>query len=401
MFDDLGRGRTAWTAVGGLLALAVVFVLYSFVGTFVFAVFIYYATRPIYRRLRRRVRPASLAALLSLVLLVLPALALVSYAGLVATAQLDRLVGADARANLAAALDLDLGVVPDVRSPDALLSIDPRRYLSPEQALGLVGRVGGAVDVVAEVGIFLVHAFVMVAVAFYLLRDDTRIARWVTSRFGDDHGLLRAYLTAVDRDLSSIFFGNILNAVLTGTIGVIVYSTLDAVAPAGLGVPAPALVGALAGVASLIPIVGMKLVYVPVALYLAGLSAVDGFAGVWFVALFAGVSLVVVDTIPDLVLRPYVSGRNLHVGTVMIAYTLGPLLFGWYGLFLLPMVLVFVVHFARVVLPELAAAESIRPFALDPGATPAVERPDPEAEPVGEAAASRDRRASDGAGADE
>jgi predicted PurR-regulated permease PerM len=376
VFSDVDRGRAGLAALGALLAAAVAFVLYSFVGTFVFAVFIYYATRPIYRRLRRRVRPASLAALTALVVLVLPALALVTYAALVVVGQLNRLANG-VRSDLAAALGVDLDTLPSVRSPETLLDVDPRAYLSTEQLVGLARQAGGAVDVVAEVGVFLVHVFVMVAVAFYLLRDDARIARWTTTRFGDDRGVLAAYLAAVDRDLNSIFFGNILNAVLTGTIGVIVYSGLDAVAPPGLGVPAPALVGALAGVASLIPVVGMKLVYVPVALYLLGVSALSGFDGVWFVAVFAGVSLVVVDTIPDLVLRPYVSGRSLHVGAVMVAYTLGPLLFGWYGIFLLPMVLVFVVHFARIVLPELVDGQPIRPYAVDPGVVSDPEPPAP------------------------
>jgi len=372
VLDDLDRGRTGWALLGVALAAALVFVLHSFVGTFVFAVFIYYATRPIYRRLRRRVRPASLAAATALVLLVLPALALVVYASLVVVAQATRFTDGS-RAEVAAALGVDAATLPDVRSPAALLGVDPRQYLSVEQLLGLAQQAAGAVGLLADLGVFLVHVFVMVAVAFYLLRDDARIARWTTARFGDDRGVLRAYGRAVDRDLNSIFFGNILNAVLTGTIAVIVYTGLDAAAPAGLGVPAPALVGALAGVASLIPVVGMKLVYVPVALYLAGVSAVDGFAGAWFVAAFAALSFVVVDTIPDLVLRPYVSGRNLHVGAVMVAYTLGPLLFGWYGLFLLPMLLVFVVHFARVVLPELVGSEPIRPYAVDPGTSPTAE----------------------------
>jgi predicted PurR-regulated permease PerM len=367
VFSDVDRGQVAWGAFGVALAAAVGFVLYSFVGTFVFAAFIYYATRPIYRRLKRRIRPPSLAAATALVVLVLPALALVTYAVLVVVAQLNRLANG-MRSDVAAALGVDLAALPSVRSPAALLEIDPRAYLSLEQIVGLAGQVGGAVDVLAEVGVFLIHVFVMIAVAFYLLRDDARIARWVKSRFGDEGGVLHAYLAAVDRDMDRIFFGNILNAVLTGTIGVIVYSALDAVAPAGLGVPVPALVGALAGVASLIPVVGMKLVYVPVALYLAAVSAVAGFTGAWFVVVFAGVSLVVVDTIPDLVLRPYVSGRNLHVGAVMVAYTLGPLLFGWYGIFLLPILLVLVVHFARVVLPELVAGTPLRPYAVDPGA---------------------------------
>jgi predicted PurR-regulated permease PerM len=81
---------------------------------------------------------------------------------------------------------------------------------------------------------------------------------------------------------------------------------------------------------------------------------------------FAALSFVVVDTIPDLILRPYVSGRNLHVGLVMFAYIFGPLLFGWYGIFLGPMLLVFVVHFTRLVLPELISGTEIRPFSVDP-----------------------------------
>jgi predicted PurR-regulated permease PerM len=367
VFDDVDRGRVGWGALGLALAAAVGFVLYSFVGTFVFALFIYYATRPIYRRLKRRVRPPSLAAATALVALVLPALGVVTYASLVVLDQVNRFVEG-AREDLATALGVDAGTLPDVQSPETLLQVDPRAYLSAEQLVALARQVAGAVDVLAVVGVFLVHVFVMVAVAFYLLRDGGRIARWTTTRFGDDRGVLHRYLRAVDRDLDSIFFGNILNAVLTGTIGVIVYSALDVFAPTGLGVPTPALVGALAGVASLIPVVGMKLVYVPVALYLLVVSAADGFGGAWFVAAFAGVSLVVVDTIPDLVIRPYVSGRNLHVGAVMVAYTLGPLLFGWYGIFLLPVLLVLVVHFVRIVLPELVGGEPIRPYAVDPGA---------------------------------
>jgi predicted PurR-regulated permease PerM len=142
---------------------------------------------------------------------------------------------------------------------------------------------------------------------------------------------------------------------------------LNVWAPAGGRIPAAALVGLLAGVASLIPVVGMKLVYVPVGLYMAGRALLGGdTAALYFAGVFAVTALVVVDTIPDLILRPYVSGRSLHVGTVMLAYTLGPLLFGWYGIFLMPMLLVFVVQFVRVVVPELADRSTFRPAGVDP-----------------------------------
>ncbi|MFB6159733.1 MAG: AI-2E family transporter [Haloferacaceae archaeon] len=365
---EVDRGRAGWWAFGALLAATVVFVAHAFVGTLVFGVFVYYATRPIYRRLRRVVRPNALAAGVALVVLVFPALLLVSYAGLVVVGEINRYTR---NGEVAAALGLDPAVLPDVRSPDALLRTEWSRYLTPEQAVSLLDQAGSAVGILAEVGVFLVHVFVIFAFAFYLLRDDHRLARWGRTRFADDRGVLTAYVRAVDRDFNKIFFGNILNAAITGTIGVIAYSTLNAFAPPEIRVPAAALVGLLAGVASLIPVVGMKLVYVPVALYLAVRSALAGFSGptAGFVLAFVGVSFVVVDTIPDLVLRPYVSGRSLHVGSVMIAYTLGPLLFGWYGIFLLPMVLVLLVHFARVVLPELLDGRPIQPFAVDPGTT--------------------------------
>jgi predicted PurR-regulated permease PerM len=208
----------------------------------------------------------------------------------------------------------------------------------------------------------------MIALAFYLLRDDRQLADWVVSTADDERGVVAAFGTAVDRDLNAIFFGNILNAVLTGTIGVIAYTLLNVFAPASqVAVPAAGLVGLLAGVASIIPVVGMKLVYVPVALYMAAVTLLVDPQLLWFVVAFAAISFVVVDTIPDLVLRPYVSGRSLHVGSVMIAYTFGPLLFGWYGIFLMPMLLVLVFHFGRIVLPELIGGYDITPGAVDPG----------------------------------
>ena len=75
--------------------------------------------------------------------------------------------------------------------------------------------------------------------------------------------------------------------------------------------------------------------YVPVVVYLATMAWMEG-RGWAFVGLFAGVSFVVVDVIPDLVVRPYVSGGGLHTGSLMFAYTLGPLCLAGTGSWLLP-----------------------------------------------------------------
>ncbi|AHZ23891.1 AI-2E family transporter [Haloferax mediterranei ATCC 33500] len=358
-----------WWALALVLAGAFTFVVYSFIGTFVFGLFIYYATRPIYRRIRRRIRPPSLAAAVALFALALPALGLVTYAATIALREFlkyaDRLSTNNGVIDLEA-YGIDPKLLEGIASPQALLEYDFGSLLTPDAISSLFDSLSVAANTFAFLGVGAIHLFVMIAFAFYLLRDDHRLSRWGRSMFSDDHGILEAYVRAVDRDFNNIFFGNILNAVLTGTIGVIAYSLLNVLAPTGVEIPAPALVGLLAGVASLIPVVGMKLVYVPVTGYMGLEATLANPPGLWFVLLFAAVSFVIVDTIPDLVLRPYVSGRSLHVGAVMIAYTFGPLLFGWYGIFLLPMVLVLLVNFVRLVLPELLAGKPIRPYMVDP-----------------------------------
>jgi len=357
------RQHPIWMLVGIALLGAVAYVVSSFIGTLVFGLFLYYSTRPVYNRIEGRVGNPSVAAGISIFALALPALALVTYALLIVFRQLNELTRTTA-------LDptdfgLDPAVFNRITDPAVLLSTDIREFLSAELVGSVLGSLTSAVETLSVFAIAIINLFAMVALAFYLLRDDHRISAWLLDAFGDKGTLFRRYLVAVDRDLKDIFFGNILNAMFAGTIAVITYSVLNVIAPPALPIPAAALVGLLAGVASLIPVVGMKLIYVPVGLYMTIQSITTaGTETLWFVVLFFLLSLVVVDSIPDLVLRPYVSGRNVHVGALMLAYTLGPLLFGWYGLFLMPVLLVLVVQFARIVLPDLLADEPSTPMEL-------------------------------------
>ena len=380
------RRHPVWVLVGIALLGAVAYVVRAFIGTLVFGLFLYYATRPVYDRIEGRVGEPSIAAGISIFALALPALTLVSYALLIVFRQFNDLT--ETTALDPADFGLDPAVFDQLADPAALASTDLTQFMSAELVGSVVDSLTSAVETLTVLAVAAINLFVMIALAFYLLRDDNRVAAWLLDAFGEKGSLFRQYLVAVDRDLKDIFFGNILNAVFTGTIGVITYSLLNIVAPEDVAIPAAALVGLLAGVASLIPVVGMKLVYVPVGGYMAIQSLTNAATeSLWFVAAFFVVSLVVVDSIPDLVLRPYVSGQNVHVGALMLAYTLGPLLFGWYGLFLMPVLLVLVVQFARIVLPALLTDESTPPMPLvgtrRPGAhgiegTPPTGEPAPE-----------------------
>jgi len=214
----------------------------------------------------------------------------------------------------------------------------------------------------------------MFAIAFYLLRDGGRFTTWAGTLV-DDRGVLNRYAREVDESFDTVFYGNILNAIITGIIGAVVFSLLNVVAPSSVSIPYAALTGLLAGAASLIPVVGMKLVYVPMTLYLGVLAVTSGEGG-WFVLLFAAVSFVLVDVIPDLLVRPYVSGGKLHTGALMFAYILGPLIWGWYGIFLGPVILVLFTHFARVILPEVVNDEPIEAAPVDPATLTRQEEPE-------------------------
>jgi predicted PurR-regulated permease PerM len=354
---EIDRSRAAWVLVGALFGLVVLFVAFTFVGTLVFGLFIYYATRPVYDRVRHRVGQPSLAAALALVLLALPAILLLAYALAIGLQELRQF-----------ATETDLGPYETMLEPYIDVSgvvQDPGSLLNDPNLMGAVREsLGSALAYAGFIGNGLLHVFIMFAIAFYLLRDGPKLGRWFVERFGDDDGVMEAYLREVDHDLYKVFFGNILNAVITGGIGAIVYSLLSFFAPAASALPYPALLGLLTGAASLIPVVGMKIVYVPVAAYLFAAEALSPEPVWWFPVAFAALSFVVVDTIPDLVLRPYVSGRDLHVGLVMLAYIFGPLLWGWYGIFLGPLILVFLIHFVRLVLPELTDGGPIEPYAV-------------------------------------
>ena len=369
---DIDWPRTAWILFGLVLGGAVLFVVHRFVGTFVFGLFIYYATRRLYRRIRRRLDQPSIAAGVSLVGLVLPALLLLGYTLVIALQQLsdfaEQLDGEESGSQIDRILEV----------ADPYLDL-PSTLNDPSAILDNVGGVGAIasslealVGYLGVLGTGLLHLFVMLALAFYLLRDGGRFADWAR-RATADRPVFEEFAAEVDESFDKVFYGNILNAIITGLIGAVVYMLLNQVAPGSVQIPYAALTGVLAGAASLIPIVGMKLVYVPMAAYLAILAGTSG-EGWWFVALFAVVSFVLVDVIPDLLVRPYVSGGKLHTGALMFAYILGPLVWGWYGIFLGPIVLVLVTHFARIVTPELLSAPPL-------GDTTEPELPTDEGEP--------------------
>ena len=348
------RERLAWWLVAVVLAVAIGYVVGSFLGTFLLGLFVYYATRPMYRQLLGHVRQPTLTAVAALFGLALPGLVLLGYTVIVGVRELSSLAGvgvAEFRGVLGPYVDTSLLLDPErlvevARTNPGALVTD----WSTNAAREVLSSVLAVLGVLASTAFGLV---VVLVVAFYLLRDDHRLGAWFRREVVGDDSPTVAFARAVDDDLETVYFGNILTAFVIAVVAAVTFNALDAVAPAAVAVPSPTLLGLLTGLASLVPVVGMKLVYIPVGIALGVATFLSDPALVWFPVVFLVVSFVIVDSIPELLLRPYVSGRDLHNGLVMLAYIVGPVLFGWYGLFLGPLLLVLVVHFVGIILPEL------------------------------------------------
>lgn len=355
---DFDRYRTGLWLVTAAVFAGLVYVGWRYVGTVVLVVFVYYVTRPVFGRIHRHVPSRTAAVAVSLVTVALPVLLLVGWTLVVVFLSLAEYLTPVPDAQIVALVGSSVDVSVVATQLNALVqevAARPARL----RTLGVGSVFAGATDVVtSSVRVLFnvaLHGFVVLLVVFYLLRDGGRLAGMVRTTAPGDGDLFEPYVVAVDRDLESVYFGSILRALVTGVVAAVTFLLLDAVAPAAVRIPQPALVGVAAGVARLVPVVGSKLVTVPVTLVLIVRGVQDAPEALWFPVLFAVASVAVVDAVPDRLLRPYVGERTLHAGAVMLSYVLGLLLFGWYGVFLGPLILALTVEFGRLVAPALVA----------------------------------------------
>ncbi len=354
------------------------FVAARFTGILVLGVFGYYATRPICRRMRKLVDSNRLAAAFTALVVLLPIFLLLSVLVVRAVQRVQQFLNGSDAVSL-------LGQLPSLDSLSSAQRQQLRTLLSDPTAL-LSGQ-GGALlsngDLIlqalqATFNTILILGLAL-TLAYVLLAKDTGLADAFVELVGGRETTTYAYAAAVDEDLESVFFGNLLFASIMAVVAVVVYWTTNLLAPQGLQIPLVLVLGFLTGVASLVPVVVGKIVYVPVVAYL-GLQALrSGSGGVTFVLAALVVYVLVLDLLPQAVVQPYVSGRQFDMTLLLFAYILGPMALGWPGFFLFPILFILVLEAVRIVLPELLHGEQPRPTArldTESGTDPVEERDD-------------------------
>jgi predicted PurR-regulated permease PerM len=367
----LTRDRVGWWVYVLALAGVALFVGHSLVGLLVLGLFGYYATRPICQQISEFTDSERVAAVLTVLTVLVPVFLVVFYAGYrilqqlrprldegvvrTLTSQFTRFGGAAGR-----------GV--DAGSPQQGSSVlDQLAALSPgvglDQVVGALSATFG--------GLLLVG--LAITLAYALLTYDDALAEIFATLVGGRDATAYTYVLAVDDDLESIFFGNLLFAVVMSVVATVTYAATNLVAPPGIQVPMVFTLGFLTGVASLIPVVVGKVAYVPLTGYLAYQASTTGSGEFVFVGVVLVVYFLVLDVIPQSFLQPYVSGQQVNSMLLLFAYILGPILFGWYGFFLLPIIFVLMLEAVRIVLPDLLRGDPLVPdvsVGEDEGADP-------------------------------
>ncbi len=172
---------------------------------------------------------------------------------------------------------------------------------------------------------FIISLFFMLITMYYLLKDGerfvVRVMKLTPMPSKYDVRLFEKF-----RDMSrSTVLGSLVTAVAQGILASIAYAIA--------GLP-PLFLGVATGVASLIPVVGTGLVWVPVAIVLA-------IAGKWFAAIFLAAYGVLVIGLSDNIIRTYVIGSKTKIHPLLIFFSIfgGVALWGVLGIIFGPLLL--------------------------------------------------------------
>ncbi|WP_435157750.1 AI-2E family transporter [Haladaptatus sp. DFWS20] len=353
--DGVGIG---WWLFGIAVAIVLVVSLDTYLGWIVFGLFLYYVARPIARWLRRRGVSSGLASLLTMALIILPFIGLLSAIVAIAFGQLSAIRPADIEQLVRTLFPgYDVGTIPT--DPMTLYNSTTQLLREPS-VRNLLEQFGTIVGTFATQAYNLFLALVFV---FFLVRDEDRIAGWFRNTVADRETTTYDYLDAVDRGLNSVYFGYTLTIFVIIIVSVIIYNGLNLIAPPGMEIPQTMLIAIATGLATLIPLVGRSIVYLIVVLFLAVIAVETDLTRLWFPILFYVLMGFVFDNIIRTYVRPYLSGRMFHTGLIMFAYLLGPPIFGWYGIFLGPLIMVIAVQFLWKVFPKMLPGASDAPDA--------------------------------------
>lgn len=350
MEDKLTFRNIFWSLAIIASLIVIGSVVKLFLASITIAIFLYYSARPLFNRINRRLKNKTQSAVITLLATFVPLVFLTGYILQLGYTELRSFAGHYD-------ISLQKFISDSFEADISILLTTPTQIIQSQEGVALVQELmDWSVLVVGFVGDIFLRLIVTAVIFYYLLKHDSKLSNWATNNFGTLTPQWTRFWKRVDDDLSNIYFGNILNGIIAMVIAIAIALIYSLFAPDPIDIPYPVLFGIVAGISSLIPIIGVKVAYIPVTLYISTVAYTTEPTKLFpYIIVFVLFCVVILDFLQDLMIRPYISGKNLHIGLLLIAYISGPLILGWYGFFFAPILLVLIYHFSELILPDLIA----------------------------------------------
>lgn len=319
-----------------ILAAIALYLCWLVVGAFLqpllTAIVLVVAFLPLHIRVERQVRGRSWPALISLLIIILAVLIPVGIVVTTATVELNGLVTSvkqhsaeSGGLNAYVQSQLDRAIAWAGNYVD-LSQVDVRtQILTRLQAASgnLMKSVGG---VLGNIGALLFDFLLVLVIMFFLFRDGRNI-----------HATVTRILPLADTQIERLTVGvtDTIQASMYGIMAVaIAQAVLQGLAFWAVGIPAPVMWGVITAFASLIPIVGATIIWIPAMIWLLAI-------GSWGKALFLLAWCAGIVGTADNFLRPYVMSGRVEMHPLLLFFALlgGVQAFGMIGLFAGPVIL--------------------------------------------------------------
>jgi predicted PurR-regulated permease PerM len=310
--------------------------------------------RPVYERLLPAIRSSTAAAAISILIIVVPVLALLVYSYVEIKDVAEYLTAH--QAEIVAKIDTAVRKLPFMESANTRETI--QRYVIATSNYGL--RIPGLVR--AALSGFAIAATIFVFTAFYLLVDSERIGSYLRSKIPPRYSELVA---ALESNTRAVLYGAIYSTVLTNAIK----SCILLVLFLAFGVPLAGVLVIVSFIIGFFPIVGSWSVYVPVGLWLLVFKEAPGQA-IALILIGFFFNTIYVSTY----LRPKIAAAKskvLNFYWMLVGLVTGVYTFGIVGVLLGPMV----IGLLKAIVDTITATSSWRLLDDEEEPGPTVERP--------------------------
>ena len=235
-----------------VLALFVVMVREVFVAALLGAIFAVYL-RPVFCFFEAKTGSPAFAAVITLVLLIVPVLAVMVYGYMEARSAAEYL--AANTASVAAEIDASLAKLPFLSGLDAQDAIEGGLQKAADFAIELPAALQSAISG------FAVDTSVFLFTAFYVFIDADNIITYLRSKVPVRYAELAERM---EQNISGVLYGAVYGTLITQTLK----STVIFVLALVFGVPLAAVLALAAFIIGFFPVVGSWSVYLPAAIYL-------------------------------------------------------------------------------------------------------------------------------------